>query len=144
MDFRPTQEQELLREAVSGLASKYGHRYFQEKTASDAKPDELWLELGEAGFLGVHLPEDYGGGGMGISELAIVCEEVAAAGCPLLMMLVSPAICGTLLVAVRDRAPAVHVAPAARLRPGQDGLCHHRARCRLEFPPDLDDGAARR
>ncbi len=97
MDFRPTQEQELLRAAVSGLASKYGHRYFQEKTASDAKPDELWLELGEAGFLGVHLPEDYGGGGMGISELAIVCEEVAAAGCPLLMMLVSPAICGTLL-----------------------------------------------
>ena len=45
----------------------------------------------------MHLPEDYGGGGMGISELAIVCEEVAAAGCPLLMMLVSPAICGTLL-----------------------------------------------
>jgi alkylation response protein AidB-like acyl-CoA dehydrogenase len=34
---------------------------------------------------------------MGIAELAIVCEEVAAAGCPLLLMLVSPAICGTLL-----------------------------------------------
>jgi alkylation response protein AidB-like acyl-CoA dehydrogenase len=45
----------------------------------------------------VHLPEAYGGGGMGIADLAIVCEEVAAAGCPLLMMLVSPAICGTLL-----------------------------------------------
>jgi len=97
VDFRPTQEQELLRTAVAGLAAGYGHRYFQEKTDAGAKSDELWRELGAAGFLAVHLPEAYGGGGMGIAELAIVCEEVAAAGCPLLMMLVSPAICGTLL-----------------------------------------------
>ena len=87
----------MLRAAVAALAARYGHRYFQEKTASGQKTDELWLELGAAGFLAVHLPEAYGGGGMGISELAIVCEEVAAAGCPLLMMLVSPAICATLL-----------------------------------------------
>jgi alkylation response protein AidB-like acyl-CoA dehydrogenase len=66
-------------------------------TREGAKPDELWGELGRGGFLGVHLPEEYGGGGMGISELAIVCEEVAAAGCPLLLILVSPAICATLL-----------------------------------------------
>jgi alkylation response protein AidB-like acyl-CoA dehydrogenase len=97
VDFLPTQEQEMLRTAVGGVASRYGHRYFQEKVASGSKTEELWLELGGAGFLAVHLPEAYGGGGMGIAELAIVCEEVAAAGCPLLMMLVSPAICGTLL-----------------------------------------------
>lgn len=97
MDFRPTQEQDLLRVAVASLAAKYGHRYFQEKTAGGGKTDELWQELGAGGFLAVHLPEAYGGGGMGIADLAIVCEEVAAAGCPLLMMLVSPAICGTLL-----------------------------------------------
>ncbi len=97
MDFRPTPEQELLRAAVAGIASRYGHEYFQSKTRDGAKPDELWQELGASGFLGVHLPEEYGGGGMGIAELAIVCEEVAAAGCPLLLMLVSPAICATLL-----------------------------------------------
>jgi alkylation response protein AidB-like acyl-CoA dehydrogenase len=97
MDFRPTPEQELLREAVAGIAGRYGHEYFQSKTRDGAKPDELWQELGRSGFLGVHLPEEYGGGGMGISELTIVCEEVAAAGCPLLLILVSPAICATLL-----------------------------------------------
>jgi alkylation response protein AidB-like acyl-CoA dehydrogenase len=97
MDFRPTPEQELLRAAVAGIAGRFGHEYFQSKTRDGAKPDELWQELGKSGFLGVHLPEEYGGGGMGIAELAIVCEEVAAAGCPLLLMLVSPAICGTLL-----------------------------------------------
>jgi len=97
MDFRPTPEQELLRDAVAGIANGFGHAYFQQQTREGAKQDELWAELGRGGFLGVHLPEDYGGGGMGIAELTIVCEEVAAAGCPLLLILVSPAICGSLL-----------------------------------------------
>ncbi len=97
MDFRPTPEQELLAESVARIAGRYGHEYFQENTRRGAKPDELWSELGRGGFLGVHLPEAYGGGGMGIAELAIVCEEVAAAGCPLLLILVSPAICATLI-----------------------------------------------
>jgi alkylation response protein AidB-like acyl-CoA dehydrogenase len=97
MDFRPTPEQEMLREAVAKIASGFGHEYFQEKTRAGGKQDELWQALGESGFLGVHLPEAYGGGGMGIAELTIVCEEVAAAGCPLLLILVSPAICATLI-----------------------------------------------
>ena len=79
MDFRPTPEQELLRDAVAGIANSYGHTYFQAKTREGGKQDELWAELGLGGFLGVHLPEAYGGGGMGITELTFVCEEVAAA-----------------------------------------------------------------
>ena len=43
------------------------------------------------------VPEEYGGGGHGILELSIVCEELAAAGCPLLLLVVSPAICGTII-----------------------------------------------
>ncbi|MGD0081855.1 MAG: acyl-CoA dehydrogenase family protein [Acidimicrobiales bacterium] len=97
MDFRRSPEQELLAEAVSGIAGSFGHSYFQRKTREGGKQEELWAELGRGGFLGVHLPEAYGGGGMGISELTIVCEEVAAAGCPLLLILVSPAICATLV-----------------------------------------------
>ncbi|MGO9197553.1 MAG: acyl-CoA dehydrogenase family protein [Acidimicrobiales bacterium] len=97
MDFRPTPEQEMLQQAVAKIAGSFGHSYFQQKTAEGGKQDELWHALADAGFLGVHLPERYGGGGMGIAELAIVCEEVAAAGCPLLLILVSPAICATLI-----------------------------------------------
>lgn len=97
MDFRPTAEQELLAGTVAGIAGRFGHDYFQQKTREGAKQSELWQELGKGGFLGVHLPEEYGGGGMGISELTIVCEEVAAAGCPMLLILVSPAICATLI-----------------------------------------------
>ncbi len=97
MDFRPTPEQSLLQEAVAKVAAGFGHSYFQERARQGAKQDELWSALGDAGYLGVHLPERYGGGGMGMAELTIVCEEVAAAGCPLLLMLVSPAICATLI-----------------------------------------------
>lgn len=49
------------------------------------------------GYLGVNVPEEYGGGGGGIGDLAAVCEELAAAGCPLLLMVVSPAICATII-----------------------------------------------
>ncbi|MEU9855252.1 acyl-CoA dehydrogenase, partial [Streptomyces sp. NPDC047974] len=57
----------------------------------------LWAEAGKLGYLGVNLPEEYGGGGGGMAELSIVLEEAGAAGAPLLMMVVSPAICGTVI-----------------------------------------------
>jgi alkylation response protein AidB-like acyl-CoA dehydrogenase len=97
MDFTESPEHGLLRESVAKLAAKYGHGYFVSKAQSGGKTDELWAEAGHAGFLGVSVPEEFGGGGGGISELAIVCEELAAGGCPLLLIVVSPAICATVI-----------------------------------------------
>jgi alkylation response protein AidB-like acyl-CoA dehydrogenase len=97
MDFSEPEEIALLRAAVGGIARRYGHPYFVEAARSGRKTDELWAELAGHGFLSVNLPAEYGGGGMGLSELAVVTEETAAAGCPILLLLVSPAICGTLL-----------------------------------------------
>ncbi|HUY86473.1 MAG TPA: acyl-CoA dehydrogenase family protein [Acidimicrobiales bacterium] len=97
MDFKETEEHIMLREAVSSIASKFGHEYYVAKARAGEKSDELWNAMGEAGFLGVNVPEQYGGGGMGIYELALVEEELAAAGCPLLMIVVSPAICATVI-----------------------------------------------
>jgi alkylation response protein AidB-like acyl-CoA dehydrogenase len=97
MDFTPTDEHVMLREAVGAIASKFGHDYYVAKARADERTEELWQAVGEAGFLGVNVPEEYGGGGMGITELAMVAEELAAAGCPLLIMVVSPAICATII-----------------------------------------------
>jgi alkylation response protein AidB-like acyl-CoA dehydrogenase len=97
MDFRETAEQTMLREAVARIAADYGHDYFLAKAKAGEKTTELWQAVSGAGFVGVNLPAEHGGGGMGISELAIVTEELAAHGCPLLLLMVSPAICGTLL-----------------------------------------------
>jgi len=99
MDFAERPEQVMLRQTVAGIAARFGHDYYLRKARADERSSELWKELGAAGFLGVHLPETYGGGGQGLAELAIVAEEVAAAGCPLLLLVVSPAICASILAA---------------------------------------------
>jgi alkylation response protein AidB-like acyl-CoA dehydrogenase len=97
MEFAEPPEHEMLRAAVRDVAATFGHDYYAAKSRSGGKADELWRAVADLGFLGVHLPEEYGGGGGGMSELAIVCEEIAAQGCPLLLILVSPAICGELI-----------------------------------------------
>lgn len=97
MNFDETQEQKDLREAVAALGAKYGPQYFQDCARQGRKTDELWREAGELGFIGVNLPEQYGGGGAGMYELAIVMEELAASGTGLLMLVVSPAICGNII-----------------------------------------------
>lgn len=95
--FTETEERLSLRREVAKLASGYGREYFVGQARSGAKTTDLWLDMGKHGYLGVALPEEYGGGGGGIGDLAAVCEELAAVGCPLLMMIVSPAICGTVI-----------------------------------------------
>jgi alkylation response protein AidB-like acyl-CoA dehydrogenase len=97
VDFREPDELQMLRKTVARIAASYGHDYFLQKARSGGKTTELWDELGAGGFIGVNLPESHGGGGMGLSALAAVCEELAAAGCPLLLLVVSPAIAGSLI-----------------------------------------------
>jgi alkylation response protein AidB-like acyl-CoA dehydrogenase len=95
--FTETEERVALRKAVAKLAGGYGREYFTKQARGGGKTTELWLEIGKHGYLGINIPEEYGGGGGGIGDVAAVCEELAAQGCPLLMMVVSPAICGTVI-----------------------------------------------
>ena len=83
-----TEDHKALREAVSAFGKRHGQ---------DTDNTQLWQEAAKLGYIGVNLPEAYGGGGGGITELSLVLEELGAAGCPLLMMIVSPAICGTVI-----------------------------------------------
>jgi alkylation response protein AidB-like acyl-CoA dehydrogenase len=90
-------EHKAIRETVAGIASRYGAAYFIERGRSGGSVDELWKDLGAAGLLGLHLPEEYGGGGAGMAEAVVVVEELAANGMPLLVWVISPAICGNIL-----------------------------------------------
>nr|WSZ19740.1 acyl-CoA/acyl-ACP dehydrogenase [Streptomyces canus] len=92
-------EHRLIRESTAKIATRYGHAYYSERARTGAGLEELWGELGKAGLLGVHLPEEYGGGGAGLSELVVVLEELSAHGMPILSSVISPAICGSILAA---------------------------------------------
>ena len=144
MNFTETEEQQALRKAVAELGRRYGHEYTAPSARAREPLTELWHEAGKSGFLGLNLPEQYGGGGGGMYELAIVGEELNAAGCGLLMMVVSPAISGTDHRPVRHRRAEAALAARHRRRRDDHGVRHHRARRRLELAQHHDHRASRR
>src|SRR5919198_1007585 len=97
MYFNETEEQVALRKAVGELGKRYGHDYTAPRARAHEPLTELWQEAGKSGFIGLNIPEEYGGGGAGMYELGLVGEELNAAGCGLLMLVVSPAINGTII-----------------------------------------------
>jgi alkylation response protein AidB-like acyl-CoA dehydrogenase len=104
MRFDESAELTLLRDTVRRIVARYGPSYYQQQAKENGRAEALWAELSQNGFLGVNIPEEYGGSGLGITELMAVSEEAAAEGCPLLLMLVSPAICGTILARFGSKA----------------------------------------
>jgi len=90
-------EHKAIRESVAGIAERYGPQYFLSRGRAGEGIEELWKDLGAAGLLGLHLPEEDGGGGGGMAEAVVVVEELAAHGMPLLIWVISPAICGNIL-----------------------------------------------
>lgn len=75
--FAEPEERVALRDAVAKLAGTYGREYVERQAAAGDKMTDMWLEMGRSGFLGVNLPEEYGGGGGGMADLAAVLEECA-------------------------------------------------------------------
>lgn len=97
MNFVESEERQALRAAVADLGRRYGAEYMTKLARTGGKTTELWEEAAKLGYLGVNVPEEYGGGGGNIGDLAAVLEELSAAGCGLLLMVVSPAICATII-----------------------------------------------
>ena len=80
VDFDESEMERMIRSSVQDLMGKYDDTYWAEIRASERYPTEVWEDLGEHGWLGVAIPEEYGGQGMGMQELSTVIEEVGAAG----------------------------------------------------------------
>src|ERR1700731_2299255 len=80
MTFALTQDQLEIRDAVARLCLRFGDDYWLNKDSEGAFPHEFHQAMAEGGWLGVAMPDDYGGSGLGITEAAIVMQAVAQSG----------------------------------------------------------------
>lgn len=80
MDFTLSPDQEAIRGAVRDLAAKFGDDYWAAHDREHKFPHDFYQAFADAGWLGIAIPEEHGGGGLGIAEAALLLEEVAASG----------------------------------------------------------------
>jgi len=80
MDFALTEQQELIRKEVAALARSFSPDYWLEKDKKAEYPLDWVKRFADAGWLGMIVPEPYGGSGLGITEAALMLHEICAAG----------------------------------------------------------------
>jgi acyl-CoA dehydrogenase len=80
MDFTLTEQHELIRKEVTALARSFAPEYWLEKDARAEYPWEFVRAFAQAGWLGVIVPEEYGGSGLGVTEAALMLHDIAASG----------------------------------------------------------------
>src|SRR3954465_15691228 len=97
LELVPSDEERRIRENGASICPGYRPEAPRRKHEAGEPPTELWDELAGKGYLGVNLPEEWGGGGLGMSGLAAVGEEISSSGKSLLLIVVSPAIVGSIL-----------------------------------------------
>ncbi len=130
MDFGFTEEQRLLRDSMRKLMAKhatpdYVRRHDRERTY----PEELFPAWVEAGLLALPFPEEYGGGGGSVLDMAIVAEEIARTSADLVMAYAGNIFCGSIWCAGRRRSRS-----ASGCRNFLPEKSNSRSRCRSRMP----------
>ena len=80
MDFELSDDQRAIQAAIRDVCEKFPGTYWRELEQSGAYPDDFVRTLTELGWLSILIPEEYGGGGLGITEAAIILEEIHRSG----------------------------------------------------------------
>jgi acyl-CoA dehydrogenase len=80
MDFRLTEEQSEVKEAVAAICRKYGDDYWLAGDKKGGFPDDFYRDFAEGGWLGICYPEAYGGSGLGLAEAALMMRTIAESG----------------------------------------------------------------
>ncbi|ETR76088.1 acyl-CoA dehydrogenase [Afipia sp. P52-10] len=80
MDFALTENQETIRDAIAQLCRDFDDAYWLKKDKEGGFPHELHKAMADGGWLGICIPEAYGGSGLGITEAAIIMRTIAESG----------------------------------------------------------------
>ncbi|ABE36731.1 hypothetical protein DR64_7595 [Paraburkholderia xenovorans LB400] len=80
MDFRFDESQRMMIDTARQIGQRFGLEYWRKQDAARSFPAEYWRTVCEAGLCGVALPEEYGGSGLGMMEMSLIVENLAATG----------------------------------------------------------------
>ena len=83
MDFSFTEEQESIREAIDKLCQKYDAEYWRQRDHEGSFPEDFVDDMAAGGWLGIAMPPEFGGAGLGVSEAAVMMQTVARSGAAL-------------------------------------------------------------
>ncbi len=80
MDFKLSSEQQAIRDAVEKICARFGDDYWLARDRGGGFPDDFHRAFAEAGWLGVAMPQDHGGAGLGVTEAALMMQTIAESG----------------------------------------------------------------
>ncbi|MGE0823218.1 MAG: acyl-CoA dehydrogenase family protein [Candidatus Binatia bacterium] len=80
MDFQFTEEQEEIRNQVRALCSHFPDEYWRERDETGEFAWDFYQAVADAGYLGITIPQEYGGSGLGITEASLVMQTIAESG----------------------------------------------------------------
>jgi acyl-CoA dehydrogenase len=80
MDFSFSAEQQAIRDAVARICARFGDDYWLKKDKDGGFPDDFHRAFAEAGWLGICMPQEYGGAGLGVTEAALLMQTIAESG----------------------------------------------------------------
>src|SRR5262249_57440551 len=80
MDFAFSEDQHAIKDSVAKLCAGFDDKYWLKKDKEGGFPQDFYQAMAEAGWLGIAMPEAYGGSGLGITEAALLMQTVAESG----------------------------------------------------------------
>ena len=80
MEFSRSSDHEAIREGIQRICADYPDEYWAEKDEAHEFPWDFYDALADGGWVGIAIPEEFGGGGQGITEASVMLEEIAASG----------------------------------------------------------------
>ena len=80
MDFRQTEQQQQIKDAIDRLCENFGPEYWLDRDNTGEFPEDFYQALAADGWLGIAMPEEYGGSALGISEGCVLMEAIAESG----------------------------------------------------------------
>src|SRR4030095_615507 len=80
MDFALSANQESIRDAVAKICSRFDDAYWLKKDKEGGFPADFHMARADAGWLGICIPEEYGGSGLGITDAAIMMRTISESG----------------------------------------------------------------